>query len=309
MLSRRAFLLGVGAAVPLAVSGYSIGIEPRLAPRLISYRISPPDWAFPDRILRIGVIADVHACDPWMPAAKIEAIAEAANALEPDMFVLLGDFVEGLRGVWASPIPMDYWSGPMADLQSPLGTYAILGNHDWWVDAAATRAALEARQIPVMENDAELISLPGGGSFWLAGLGDQLAFKDTRTGVDDINGLTERVPDDGRPAILLAHEPDIFPLVPQRFGLTLAGHTHGGQIRLPVLGRFPVASGHGQRYAYGHVVEDQRHLLISGGLGCSGFPVRFGVPPEINLIEIGTPEALALHDAQHRAEPSQTVPV
>src|SRR5690606_31350633 len=109
-----------------------------------------------------------------------------------------------------------------------------------------------------------------GSSFWLGGLGDQLADKATKTGVDDLDGLTARVPDDGRPAILMVHEPDIFPEISARFGLTLAGHTHGGQIRLPILGRFPVASDYGQRYAYGHIAEDTRQLVISGGLGVSG---------------------------------------
>ena len=303
MLTRRRFLIGVGASVPLGAAGYSIVIEPRLRPRLVGYEISPTGWPSSE-ILRIGVIADVHACDPWMPASRIEAIVAAANALEPDLFVLLGDYVEGLSGTWASAMPMDRWAGPLADLVAPLGRYAILGNHDWWVDASGTRTALEARQIPVMENNAELLGLPGGWSFWLGGLGDQLAFKHTMTGVDDLPGLTSRIPNDGRPAILLAHEPDIFPKVSDRFCLTIAGHTHGGQIRLPLLGRFPIASDYGQRYAYGHVTEASRQMIVSAGLGVSGMPVRFGVPPEINLITIGTAETLALHRADDRAEPA-----
>ena len=73
MLNRRAFLLGMGAAVPIAASGYSVAIEPRLSPRLVSYQVSPPGWQL-DGVLRIGVIADIHACEPWMPAEKVEAI-------------------------------------------------------------------------------------------------------------------------------------------------------------------------------------------------------------------------------------------
>lgn len=304
MITRRRFLYGMGAAVPLSMSGYSVGVEPHRGPLLTSYSVSPTDWRYPDKILRICVIADIHACEPWMPATQVEHIVAAANALQPDIFVLLGDFVEGLHGTWATPIAMDDWAAPLSELTAPLGTWAILGNHDWWVDAAATRAALEARHIPVMENDVTLIEAANGVSFWLGGLGDQLAFKRTKTGVDDIDGVAARTPDDGRPAILLVHEPDIFPRVPPRFGLTLAGHTHGGQIRLPVLGRFPVASDYGQRYAYGHVVEHDRHIVISGGLGLSGLPMRLGVPPEINPIEVGSPEALAFHHAQNGAEPA-----
>ncbi len=122
--------------------------------------------------------------------------------------------------------------------------------------------------------------------FWLLGLGDQLALvRDTLVGVDDLPATLAKLTDDA-PAILMAHEPDIFPQVPDRVALTISGHTHGGQVRL--LGYSPVVpSRFGNRYAYGHVAEGDRHLIVSGGLGTSIMPVRFGVPPEIVLIELG----------------------
>jgi uncharacterized protein len=102
--------------------------------------------------------------------------------------------------------------------------------------------------------------------------------------VDDLEGTLAKVTDDA-PVILLAHEPDIFPRVPARVSLTLSGHTHGGQVRL--LGYSPmVPSRFGNRFAYGHIVEDGRHLVVSGGLGCSILPVRIGVPPEIVMIDV-----------------------
>ena len=89
---------------------------------------------------------------------------------------------------------------------------------------------------------------------------------------------------DGDPVILLAHEPDIMLRVPERVSLVLSGHTHGGQVRL--FGWSPVVpSRYGNRYAYGHVRE-QCDLIVSGGLGCSIIPVRFGMPPEIVLVSI-----------------------
>ena len=92
---------------------------------------------------------------------------------------------------------------------------------------------------------------------------------------------------DTAPTILLVHEPDIFPNVPSRVSLTLAGHTHGGQVTF--MGYAPrVPSRYGRRYLYGHIVEDGRSLLVSGGLGCSGLPVRFGRPPEIVVVELGS---------------------
>ena len=131
-----------------------------------------------------------------------------------------------------------------------------------------------------------------GRPFWLTGLGDQLAFFVGRRrghriykGIDDLPGTLAKVSDDA-PVILLAHEPDIFTQVPDRVSLTLSGHTHGGQVRL--FGYAPrVPSAYGNRYAYGHIVENNRHLIVSGGLGMSILPVRFGSPPEIVIVELG----------------------
>ena len=104
-------------------------------------------------------------------------------------------------------------------------------------------------------------------------------------GVHDLPRTLAAIRDDA-PAILLAHEPDIFPSVPQRVALTLSGHTHGGQVRC--FGYSPVVpSRYGNRFAYGHVVENGRHLIVSGGLGTSIAPVRFGVPPEIVVVDLG----------------------
>jgi predicted MPP superfamily phosphohydrolase len=90
---------------------------------------------------------------------------------------------------------------------------------------------------------------------------------------------------DDAPVILLAHEPDIFPSVPDRVALTLSGHTHGGQVRL--FGYSPsVPSRYGNRYAYGHIIEGERNLIVSGGLGCSVIPVRVGVPPEVVMVDV-----------------------
>jgi predicted MPP superfamily phosphohydrolase len=153
---------------------------------------------------------------------------------------------------------------------------------------------LERFGIPVYENDAVRLD-KDGHSFWLAGLGDQLAFvkalrrrpRRDRTGprgVDDLPGTLAKVTD-AAPVILLAHEPDVFPRVPDRVSLTLSGHTHGGQVRL--FGHSPrVPSRYGNRYAYGHIVEDGRHLVVSGGLGCSVLPVRIGVRPEIVMVDV-----------------------
>jgi uncharacterized protein len=321
-LTRRRLLKGAGWALfgTLVSGGYAFGLEP-FSLRIQRYRLTPAGWPGGLR-LKIAALADIHACRPWMDPARIRAIAEQANSLEPDVIVLLGDYTAGHRWV-TGRVEASEWAGALRGLQARLGVYAILGNHDWWTDRAAqhagegpvvSRRALEDAGIPVLENDVRRLE-KSGAAFWIAGLGDQLAFSVPRRdrirqgpagqdrarfrGVDDLPGTLAKV-NDRAPIILLAHEPDIFPQVPGRVALTLSGHTHGGQIRL--FGWSPVVpSRYGNRYAYGHINEPAvhaagiaasadapaRHLVVSGGLGCSITPVRVGVPPEITVVELG----------------------
>jgi predicted MPP superfamily phosphohydrolase len=292
VLTRRSFLTLAlaGGVSSLGLSSYAFAIEPRFRLDVTRYRLRPKGFPVLDRPIRIAAVADIHACDPWMPLSRIEEIVDVTNGLQPDLVVLLGDFMAGLQRFRFDAVAPAEWGRLLGGLKAPLGVRAILGNHDWWTDVEAARAALVDNHIPVYENDIEMIRPANGPPFWLAGLGDQLAYHIGHRqfrGVDDLPGTLARVSDDNVPVVLLAHEPDIFPLVPERVALTLSGHTHGGQVNLPLIGRPVVPSAFGQRYAYGHVVENDRHLIVSGGLGCSGIPVRFGVPPEVVLVELG----------------------
>lgn len=171
-----------------------------------------------------------------------------------------------------------------------------MGNHDWWDDPEAiarragpcqTQLALEAAGIPVLANRAVKLGAVGAG-FWLGGTESQACFqREDRhdiIGMSDVAGVVAQMTG-GDPAILLAHEPDQFVTVPDRVALTLSGHTNGGQIRFgpwaPV-----VPSRFGQRFDYGPFREGVRDLVVSGGLGCSGLPIRFGVPPEITVVDL-----------------------
>ncbi|MGQ0673104.1 MAG: metallophosphoesterase [Hyphomicrobium sp.] len=306
MITRRQFLKGLAAfSVGTATfGGYSLAEPFRL--NVTRYTVEPTGWP-PGFRLRLAALADLHACEPWMSEERIRQIVARTNAIEPDAILLLGDYIVGNRlGRIGRPLGHEAWSRALGGLRAPLGVHAVLGNHDWWHDAAAQKArhgpvparlALERQGFTVYENDAVRL-FKDGRPFWLAGLGDQWAFwprhrgKGRRPsqvdnmGIDDLPSTLAAIGDDA-PVILMAHEPEIFPKVPARVALTLSGHTHGGQVRL--LGYSPVVpSRYGQRFAYGHVVEDDRHLIVSGGLGCSGVPVRFGVPPEIVVVELGS---------------------
>jgi predicted MPP superfamily phosphohydrolase len=291
MMTRRHFLVGAGAtaASAIGISGYAFGVEPMMRLDVVEYVISPPGWPrdFP---LTIALLADVHAIEPWMPPSRIADIVRFTNRLRPDLVLLGGDYECNLGPIkqMGRRVPMAACAAALAGLRAPLGIQAILGNHDVWRNRAGTlRTAFATNGIPILENRATRLEKDGRG-FWILGLGDQIGYwtPDGFRPLDDLPGTLAQVTDDA-PAILLAHEPDIFHDVPARIALTLAGHTHGGQVSLPLVGPLVVPSKYGRRYVYGHVSEKGRDLVVSGGLGLSTLPVRFGVPPEVVMIRLG----------------------
>ncbi|TGE00337.1 metallophosphoesterase [Methylobacterium nonmethylotrophicum] len=295
---------GVVSLSGISTGAYATGIEP-FRQVVTRYAIRPnPAAPWPAGLrLRIAVLTDIHACDPWMSLERIAGIVAATNALQADLVVLVGDFMVGQRYV-TRIIPAAEWAPVLGGLAAPLGVHAVLGNHDWWEDPDALRRGggptasgteLTRNGIRVLSNEAVPLATRAG-PVWLAGLEDQLALLPVRRrtgrgrlGLHDLAATLKAVPD-GAPMILLAHEPDIFAQVPARVALTLSGHTHGGQVRL--FGWSPVVpSRYPGRYAYGHVRE-RSDLVISGGLGLSIAPIRLGVPPEIVVVELGA-EAVA----------------
>lgn len=262
------------------------------------YRISPRTWPS-DLTLKIAIIADIHACEPWMPPARVRQIAEIANSMQPDLTVLLGDFNGGHRFV-TGPVWPQQWAEALDVLRAPLGVHAILGNHDWWHGplpgmrsdgAESVRRALKQMNATVLENDG-LRLVKDGKPFWLLGLADQLAHKIARRryrGLDRLGPTLKLVTDDA-PIILLAHEPNIFHRVPDRVAVTLCGHTHGGQVNIPIAGPVIANERFGPDLVYGHMVHGDRHIVISAGLGTSILPVRFMRPPELVELTISGPK-------------------
>jgi predicted MPP superfamily phosphohydrolase len=294
---RRAILAPlIGTAAGLTLNGYAFAYEPGVQLDVTRYRLFPERWRSGPP-LRIAMLTDLHFGEPFVSLARLEEIVATTNGLQPDLICLLGDFEPGHRFV-SREVPRADWARSLAALKAPLGVRTVLGNHDWWADAEAqsrrTSVPLAARALmdaglPVLENDA-LPLLKDGKRFWVIGLGDQIAYHRKGRkffGRDDLAAALAAVTDEA-PILLLAHEPDIFPKVPARIALTLCGHTHGGQVR--ILGYSPlVPSDYGNRYAYGHVVEAGRHLVVSAGIGPGKLPVRLGAPPEIVLVELAPP--------------------
>lgn len=267
--------------------------------RVQNWLIETPLWgARPS--LRIAVISDLHwgfahVSTPWVHKVKTRVMA-----LAPDVIVFLGDISAG-RSLQARIANVAPGAAALDGMSAPLGCYAVLGNHDWHDDLSAqarrrgpifASSQLEGAGFHMLANTA---IRPERQDIWLAGLDSQQAFKGRkgeprRLGADDLAATLRAAPGDD-PIILLAHEPDIFPDIEDpRVVLTLSGHMHAGQIR-PFGRALYAPSQYGTRFDYGHFENEGRHLIVSGGLGCSTVPLRIGIVPEITLIECRGPSS------------------
>lgn len=226
--------------------------------------------------LKIAVISDIHAGGSFIDERKLRLIVERTNALQPDLILICGDYISGGRS--HNDMAPEVFAPLFKDFRAPLGVYSVLGNHDWWYDGERVRRALEANGIKVLENEIAKVDARGT-SFWLVGLAD-LWTRPQRVDAT-VAGVPAEVP-----VIAFTHNPDIFPRLPPSVSLLVAGHTHGGQVRFPLIGTVVSVSRYGDRYVSGHVEEDGRHLFVTTGIGTSIYPVRFGVPPEIVLLTV-----------------------
>jgi predicted MPP superfamily phosphohydrolase len=268
-------LAGAVAAAVLVLGFQAVYLEPSSL-TVQEHELSLPRWSAELAGLRVAVLTDLHVGAPYMGISKLEEIVDRVNGLKPDLILLPGDFVEAvLGGRFVAP---EQTAAVLARLSAPLGVWACLGNHDWSLGARRVAAAFEKEKIPVLEDRAVRIQR-GDAHFWLVGISD------FRRGPHDVRKAFAQA-GDGAPVLAFTHNPDVFPAIPYPFSLLIAGHTHGGQVRLPLLGRPVTFSKYGQRYAFGHVVEGERHLFVSPGLGTSILPVRFGVPPEVTVLEL-----------------------
>ena len=270
-VSLAAIVLGLGCAV-----FYSFFIEPnRLVDRQETIQIQ--NWPKELDGLRVAVLSDIHVGGWFVKDKKLRLIVERTNQLQPDMIVILGDYTSG-QGWMSDRMLPEVFGAVLKDFRAPLGVYSVLGNHDWWWDGRRVRVGLEQNGIRVLDDEVLKVDTRGT-SFWLAGLADLW------TRPQHIQETIAKVPE-GQPIIALTHNPDIFPRVPQRVELLVAGHTHGGQVTLPFIGTVVEPSRLGDRYVRGHLFENGHHLFVTTGIGTSIMPARFGVPPEIVLLTV-----------------------
>jgi predicted MPP superfamily phosphohydrolase len=261
------------ASSALAVAyGYVRGYR-----KLVVTRLTVPLAGFSPELagFRLVHVSDLHLG----PLADRDALREALdriNALEPDVVCVTGDIVDSPATDLASWIP------ELERLTAPQGVFTILGNHDRHVGDARVVEALERWTTwRVLRDEMATIDIDGA-RLHLLGLED----RPWREVADELPALVRRVPA-GEPAVLLAHRPTVFgPAATAGIGLTLAGHTHGGQVAVPGAPRLNVARVLQTRFDAGQFVRGDALLNVSRGLGSSGQRVRIGVPCEITLVTL-----------------------
>lgn len=282
-MKQSRFIKGIGAVVAIGVMCfvYAICIETGWV-RVHEKELCLSDW--PEELdgLRIGVLSDLHVGSPNMDIEKMKWVVEQMNETSADVVVLLGDYViHGVKGgTFVTPEEM---APHLGQLKAKHGVFAVLGNHDVWYDAGRVETSFEKAGIQVLDDESVQIA-NDRKPFWLSGISDFTTMPhDVEKTLSNVN--------DNEAVVALTHDPDVFPKIPKQVRLTMAGHTHGGQVRLPLLGSLVTPSQYGQRFARGHIQEEGRDLFVTSGLGTSIFPIRFGVRPEIVVLSLHSPKS------------------
>jgi len=286
--------LAAFSVVGALLLGYSYFIEPR---RLVlnQQEIRIRNWNPAFDGLKIVAIADIHGGSNGVDQAKLSQIVSLANEQDADLIVLLGDYVSqqdkrdstGMR-----PLKMDMESIAigLAGMRAKYGVFAVLGNHDALHDNAAVADAI-AREGYTVLNGAVAEVNANGASLRILGLKDHLQIDTWRGYADDARNLLAATEGKGD-VIVLQHSPDVAPIIngerpiSKDLKLMIAGHTHGGQVWLPILGRPIIPSSYGQKFAAGHVKENGLDIFVTTGVGTSLLPFRFMVPPEIAVLTL-----------------------
>jgi uncharacterized protein len=270
------------SAICLVLIIYAGWIEPD---RLVIHKetISVRHWDTSLDGFKIVAISDIHGGSDFINTEKIKEIVELANAQNPDLIVLLGDFVsqvhDGSKSIKERDLKMSIEdiTENLQDFKARYGTFAVIGNHDWWYDEKRCRTALEKAGFTVLENEAKsfevnqiTVNIVGIEDFW-------------KRRTVNINEVLAKLPSPEN-TIGITHNPDSFAQTPDSLAILFAGHTHGGQVNFPLIGA-PIVPAK-KKYTAGHVVENDKNLFVTTGIGTSGLGIRFRVPPEIAVITL-----------------------
>lgn len=289
MLRRKAlWRLGL-TALAGRVGAYAASFDSQLP---VVERVEVPLANLPEDLegLTIVQLSDLH-WGPFVGQAQVRRAVDVALGLEADLVVLTGDYVS--RSTHYDPS----WARELGRLRAPLGVYAVLGNHDVWVDADAVAGDLDRVGVTVLR-DTRLGLSVRGGRLWLLGIEDigltcgllRSRFSDFQARQQEVketlDALLTGLPADGL-RVLLVHNPDFVAMLPQeRLDLVLCGHTHGGQVRLPLLGAPLVPLCLGRGYLAGLIRHGSTWVYVNRGIGVGWLPLRLNCRPEVTYLRL-----------------------
>ena len=237
--------------------------------------ITVPGWPTSQRPLKVLLLSDVHVAGPDMPPERLERLVLSFNKLKPDLVLIAGDLVSEKRLATHIYTATEIVQ-PLGRLNAPLGVIVTPGNHDHWFAPAALRTELEAQGLTVLQNEAV-----NRGPLIIGGVDDDF------TGHDDLVATYSAMASlPALPSILLTHSPDIVPDLPSPVTAVFAGHTHCGQIVLPLIGAISYVSRFGDRFACGLIDDAGQTVVVGAGLGTSILPLRYGAMPDAWLVTL-----------------------
>lgn len=258
---------------------YGFYIEPRLL-KIRQVTITAPASANIPAPLRIGLLSDIHLGGAHVTTDRLKRAIEAVNENSPDIILIAGDFIDGHerrdRRREDFNARIDEGLLEIGTLRAPMGVHAAMGNHDSYYSQSYVTAVLEEQGVHVLVNSARR-----EGGYCIVGLADAHTSRGDPAAFDGC--------DTGDAVIGLMHSPNSFEFLRADTVIAVAGHTHGGQINLPILGRAVTSTKLGKPYAYGHKKWKGIDVFITAGIGTSILPARFRAPPEVVIIDLVQP--------------------
>lgn len=247
--------------------------EARRDPIVREAHFSLPNWSAGEAPVRVVLLSDLHAGNLATTPDRLTRIVAQVNALQPDLILIAGDFLPGSRPIDAATATAAL--APLKALRARLGVMAVPGNHDHWTGLSAVRAALTAADIPLFANEATT-----RGPLAIGAVDDAYSrHAQTATVIAALGRLPGA-------RLILTHSPDIAPQLPADLSLLLAGHTHCGQVMVPLIGSLDPVKHYNPRYRCGIIRDGRRTVVVTGGIGGS-LPLRLGAPPDLWLLTLG----------------------